>query len=67
MTISLKINGKSQDVDADPSTPLLYVLRNDVGLHGPKIRLRLGAMRCLHRPYRRAPNLLVHPANRRSG
>jgi len=26
MTISLKINGKSQDVDVDPSTPLLYVL-----------------------------------------
>ena len=26
MTISLKVNGKSQDVDVDPSTPLLYVL-----------------------------------------
>jgi nicotinate dehydrogenase subunit A len=42
MTISLKINGKSQDVDADPSTPLLYVLRNDVGLHGPKFGCGLG-------------------------
>jgi nicotinate dehydrogenase subunit A len=36
MTISVKINGKSQAVDVDPSTPLLYVLRNDVGLHGPR-------------------------------
>jgi aerobic-type carbon monoxide dehydrogenase small subunit (CoxS/CutS family) len=42
MTISLKINGKSQDVDVDPSTPLLYVLRNDVGLHGPRFGCGLG-------------------------
>src|SRR5258705_8513577 len=42
MTISLKINGKSQDVDVDPSTPLLYVLRNGVGLHGPKFGCGLG-------------------------
>jgi nicotinate dehydrogenase subunit A len=34
--ISLKINGKSRVVDADPATPLLYVLRNDVKLNGPK-------------------------------
>ena len=46
MTISLKINGKSQDVDADPSTPLLYVLRNDVGLlaeeYDPTAKRQLG-------------------------
>ena len=36
MTISLKINGKSQDVDVDPSTALLYVLRNDLELNGAK-------------------------------
>ena len=42
MTISLKINGKSQVVDVDPSTPLLYVLRNDVGLHGPRFGCGLG-------------------------
>ncbi len=34
--ISLKVNGKSRVVDTDPSTPLLYVLRNDLGLNGPK-------------------------------
>jgi nicotinate dehydrogenase subunit A len=33
---SLKVNGKSRVVDADPATPLLYVLRNDVKLNGPK-------------------------------
>jgi aerobic-type carbon monoxide dehydrogenase small subunit (CoxS/CutS family) len=42
MTISLRVNGQSQQVDADPSTPLLYVLRNDLGLHGPKFGCGLG-------------------------
>jgi nicotinate dehydrogenase subunit A len=34
--ISLKVNGKTRVVDTDPSTPLLYVLRDDLGLKGPK-------------------------------
>ena len=34
--IDLTINGKAQRVDADPLTPLLYVLRNDLQLNGPK-------------------------------
>jgi nicotinate dehydrogenase subunit A len=34
--ISLRVNGKSRVVNADPTTPLLYVLRNDLGLQGPK-------------------------------
>ena len=42
MTIALKVNGKSHDVNADPSTPLLYVLRNELGLHGPKFGCGLG-------------------------
>ena len=34
--LTLKVNGKSRTVDVDPSTPLLYVLRNDLDLHGPR-------------------------------
>ena len=34
--ISLKVNGKARVVDTDPSTPLLYVLRDDLGLKGPR-------------------------------
>jgi nicotinate dehydrogenase subunit A len=34
--ISLRVNGKMQVVDVDPETPLLYVLRNDLQLNGPK-------------------------------
>ena len=34
--ISLKVNGISHSVDIDPSTPLLYVLGDELGLRGPK-------------------------------
>ena len=34
--MSLNVNGKPRVVDADPDTPLLYVLRNDLSLNGPK-------------------------------
>ncbi|HWX38882.1 MAG TPA: (2Fe-2S)-binding protein [Candidatus Sulfotelmatobacter sp.] len=40
--ISLKVNGKSTTVDADPNTPLLYVLRNNLSLHGPRFGCGLG-------------------------
>jgi nicotinate dehydrogenase subunit A len=35
-TITLTVNGQARDVAADPETPLLYVLRNDLGLVGAK-------------------------------
>src|SRR5919202_1754594 len=40
--ITLKVNGRAQIVDVDPSTPLLYVLRNDLGLQGPHFGCGLG-------------------------
>ncbi len=36
MTISLKVNGAMRSVPAEPDTPLLYVLRNDLALNGAK-------------------------------
>jgi aerobic-type carbon monoxide dehydrogenase small subunit (CoxS/CutS family) len=42
MNFTLKVNGKTQTVDVDPSTPLLYVLRNDLDLHGPRFGCGLG-------------------------
>ncbi len=36
MTISLKVNGAAVSVPAEPDTPLLYVLRNDLALNGAK-------------------------------
>jgi len=34
--VHLTINGKAQDIDVDPNTPLLWVLREQVGLTGTK-------------------------------
>jgi len=34
--ISLKVNGHAHSVDVDPETPLLYVLSDELQLHGPK-------------------------------
>lgn len=42
MTISLNLNGATRSVDADPATPLLYVLRDDLGLNGAKFGCGLG-------------------------
>ena len=39
---NLRINGKAETVDVDPVTPLLYVLRNDLDLHGPRFGCGLG-------------------------
>jgi nicotinate dehydrogenase subunit A len=36
MTISIKVNGTSRTTPAEPDTPLLYVLRNDLYLAGAK-------------------------------
>ena len=40
--INLRVNGKAHTVDVDPATPLLYVLRNDLDLHGPRFGCGLG-------------------------
>src|SRR5882724_11868912 len=36
MAINIKVNGATHSVPAEPDTPLLYVLRNDLGLNGAK-------------------------------
>ena len=40
--LTLRVNCKSQVVDTDPETPLLYVLRDDLKLNGPKFGCGLG-------------------------
>ena len=35
-SVVLRVNGQSHTVEIDPSTPLLYVLRNQLELNGPK-------------------------------
>ncbi len=40
--ITLNVNGQAQQVDADPATPLLYVLRDHLQLNGAKFGCGLG-------------------------
>jgi nicotinate dehydrogenase subunit A len=40
--VNLTVNGTSHRVDADPDTPLLYVLRDELNLHGAKYGCGLG-------------------------
>jgi aerobic-type carbon monoxide dehydrogenase small subunit (CoxS/CutS family) len=40
--ITLRVNGRAQTVNVEPSTPLLYILRNDLDLHGPRFGCGLG-------------------------
>src|SRR6266481_703784 len=40
--ITLKVNGKTHTLNIDPSTPLLYILRNDLSLQGPRFGCGLG-------------------------
>ena len=42
MTIPIQVNGNQHSVAADPETPLLYVLRNDLGLKGARFGCGLG-------------------------
>jgi nicotinate dehydrogenase subunit A len=42
MAYQITVNGKLHLVDADSDAPLLYVLRNDLGLSGPKFGCGLG-------------------------
>ena len=40
--VKLNVNGSTHEIDVDPSTPLLYVLRNDLDLHGPRFGCGVG-------------------------
>lgn len=42
MTVRLDVNGREYEIASDPQTPLLYVLRNDLGLNGAKFGCGLG-------------------------
>jgi nicotinate dehydrogenase subunit A len=42
MTIRIRVNGSEHNVAAAPDTPLLYVLRSDLSLNGPKFGCGLG-------------------------
>jgi len=40
--VSLTVNNQTHEIDVEPDTPLLYVLRDELGLHGAKYGCGLG-------------------------
>jgi len=44
--LALKVNGKNYDVDVEPDTPLLWVLRDTLGLTGTKFGCGAGLCGC---------------------
>jgi nicotinate dehydrogenase subunit A len=40
--LRIRVNGAAHDVAAEPDTPLLHVLRNELSLNGPKFGCGLG-------------------------
>ncbi len=40
--MALSVNGRHHDIEVEPDTPLMYVLRNDLALNGPKYGCGLG-------------------------
>src|SRR6266704_3544765 len=44
--MKINVNGRDHDIDVDPETPLLYVLRGELGLNGPKFGCGLHQCGC---------------------
>ena len=62
---TLNVNGKSRQVDVEPDTPLLYVLRDNLGLHGPKFGCGLAQCgSCTVLIDGRAVRSCVHPVSK---
>ena len=64
---SLRVNGKNQTIDAEPDMPLLYALRNDLQLNGPKFGCGLAQCgACSDHHGRQRHPLLCHSRQRRA-
>ena len=62
MAFTLKINGTPHEVDVDGDIPLLWVLRNMLGMTGTKFGC--GYTQCLHRACRRRGDAVLHHQGR---
>ncbi len=45
---NLKVNGRNHSIEADPRTPLLYVVSDDLGLRGTPSGISVNQRKCLY-------------------
>ena len=57
--IELNVNGRTHTIEAEPDMPLLYALRDDLGMNNPRFGCGLGAMRRLHGAAQRRAGALL--------
>ena len=62
--VTIEVNGSSHQVDLEADTPLLWALRDAVGLTGTKFGCGIAAVRRLHGAYQRQGDALVLGADR---
>ena len=67
MPYDIKVNGVIRTVDVDGDTPVLWVLRDVLGMTGTKFGCRSGALRRLHCPCGRKSHPLMRHAHRKRG
>ncbi len=65
--ITLTVNGTTHQVDADPDTPLLWVLRDHLGHHQRQVHLRHRRMRGVHGTHRRRGTAFLRGPGGRGG
>ena len=60
--IEFRVNGNTQRLDVEGDTPLLWVLRDTIGLTGTKFGCGMGLVWCLYRSDERAANSFLQYA-----
>ena len=64
---TIRVNGAARTVDVEPATPLLYVLRNDLDLQGPRFGCGLGQCGACTVHHQGRGGAVVHPAGVHGG
>ena len=62
MPITLTVNGQSRTLDIDPDTPLLWAIRETLGLTGTKFGCGIAAVRRVHGARQRQGRAVVRHA-----
>jgi aerobic-type carbon monoxide dehydrogenase small subunit (CoxS/CutS family) len=67
MALTIKVNGNTHNVDVDGDTPLLWVLRDVLGMTGTKFGCGMALCGACTVPYRRRSHPFLHDFQVRLG